>query len=359
MALFNSDSHTPSRDVGRVKTILQYKSCRQLLKELNELNLSPAQEIELIVAQQKNREDLNLFYQTEVLPGTPPETLMVLAQSAVQVANKVRSLALKSVTAMSQEALPEAMQQEQAACKSLDARLARLQSSKSRSTVRQTLNLAVNLVTKGVQKGLEVGTWLTGKVMGALVALGGQFKALCVYVLKTPRAALMALMSLHALKRHMCTLLTHRMLYGHGQTVTLTEQTREITSGVWQYTKVLGPSEVARMVGSNTKTAMTSTGATVGGWVGGLVTTGLTAGTGGLGMPAALAIGAGVNALVSSAFAATGQIMEMASEQAVYNQEVKNCMTAFLAIIDVHECIDIYRQQLTLQVETTGAETKK
>ena len=113
---------------------------------------------------------------------------------------------------------------------------------------------------------------------------------------------------------------------------------------MWQYTKVLGPTEVARVIGANAKTTMSSTGSSVGAWLGSMTTLGLTVGTGGIGAPGA----PGTPGIVSAAFSTTGAIVEMATEQAVYDHEVKNCMSAFLAIIDIHECIDIYNEQMTL-----------
>ena len=181
----------------------------------------------------------------------------------------------------------------------------------------------------------------------------GQLKDHCIYVLKSPRAALVALMAFHSLKRHLCTVLSHHVLYRQKGLKRRSKGvayagTSDLASGVWQYTKVLGPPEVARLIRASAKTTMSSAGLNVGAWLGTMTTVGLTASTAGIGAPIAMAVGAGVNTIVSSAFSTTGAIVEMASAQAVHDHNIKNCMSEFLAIIDISECTDIYNEQMTL-----------
>ena len=340
-SLYESDQ--APQVVQSVKKILRYQSCSQLLQQLRAMSLDSAQEIALIRAQQQNRTDLSTFYQAEVQQDTPNETFLIMAKTAVLISTKVRSLAIRQVQGLTQDSQP--LHDELAACKTLDDRLAELMAEGTQRNPT-ALHLASGLITGGAHKAYKAGKWLTSKVLTALLALGGQLKDLCIYVLKSPRAALVALMSFHALKRHLCTILSHHMVFR--QKGLKRRKTSDLASGVWQYTKVLGPPEVARLVGANAKTSMSSAGSIVGAWLGTITAAGLTASTAGLGLPIAMAVGAGVNTIVSSAFSTTGAIVEMASAQAVYDHNVKNCMSEFLAIIDISECMDIYNEQMTL-----------
>ena len=338
--------------IQSIKTTLQYQSCVQLLQQLRKMELTNAQEIAMIRAQQQNRTDLMSFYQTEVRQDTPNKTFLIMAKTAVLITTKVQSLAVRQVQGLTQDSKPS--QDELDACKLLDDRLAKLiAQGRATNAMRQALNLVSGLITGAVVAGYKAGKWLTSKVLTAVLALGGKLQDLCLYVLRSPRTALMALMAFHSLKRHLCTVLSHHYRFRSKgskgpRRFPAYGGTSDLASGVWQYTKVLGPTEVARVIGANAKTTMSSTGSSVGAWLGSMTTVGLTMASGGIGAPAAMAVGAGVNAIVSAAFSTTGAIVEMATEQAVYDHEVKNCMSAFLAIIDIHECIDIYNEQMTL-----------
>lgn len=344
-SLYESDQ--APQVVQSVKKILRYQSCSQLLQQLRAMSLDSAQEIALIRAQQQNRTDLSTFYQAEVQQDTPNETFLIMAKTAVLISTKVRSLAIRQVQGLTQDSQP--LHDELAACKTLDDRLAELMAEGTQRNPT-ALHLASGLITGGAHKAYKAGKWLTSKVLTALLALGGQLKDLCIYVLKSPRAALVALMSFHALKRHLCTILSHHMVFRQKglKRRSTGVGTSALASGVWQYTKVLGPPEVARLVGATAKTSMSSAGVIVGAWLGTMTAAGLTASTWGLGLPIAMAVGAGVNTIVSSAFSTTGAIVEMASAQAVHDHNIKNCMSEFLAIIDISECTDIYNEQMTL-----------
>ena len=377
---------------------LRFKTCIEVLREINKGGFTDKQKIALIQLQQVNRNDVHTFHRLEVLPAkTPMADLEAMTDVALGIASQVKTRVSKRVEMLSGFAYGDQVSSaEGAACTALDDMLARLTKSE--------LKQATTVFAKGLLQQTGNALWGTGALLGsAALALGskvweavklipGQFLKMCLYILRSPRAAVMSLIALHACKRHICVELSHLWQYGVSsaqhrtdifeQEVAKRKQNRNamglmelgmgrvkvmggnvaqnlgnVKDHVWDYAQTVGPQAVTTIIGNGIHTSLTHCGKNIGTWTSVAITAAVGASpVGATGMLVGV-VGSAVGGLISDAFGEVAQVSKMAAEQTVHTQEVSNAMGKFVVLLNPKECLDIYNSVVNGSGEREGGES--
>ena len=395
----------PTREM--VMNAFQLPDCAALKAELqNDLSLTDEERLQRL---QDHRADMHKLCQEVARTASQGKGTVEIMNLAATVAAQIRISFLSAVDRaapggfnVSADAYDTCMSQlsQEAGCEGLrdyeHQLLARLQAAApvgwketARARITRVVQRGTQFVVQAKQFTAE-GTWravqwvvsgfqrLWGFLVPPLVRFG-------MYMLHSPRAALLALMYVNHTKRHICRLLAKKWIL-HWKEATMNQRRDGKTPGredpqddsawgnVKEYMRKIGTGDTYRarlpfLKGHDSGRLAGTLKGSLGGAIGSIVQSGLADGGSyvadlmpllgealgtWIGMPqVGMGVGHVIRQIMKTSTSIASDVLREAAEFAAYQNDMDNAFSEFFRVLDIHDCVKVYSEEMTLAYTPT------
>lgn len=191
----------------------------------------------------------------------------------------------------------------------------------------------------------QAAAWATKKGVSLLNLVLPILVRYIMYILHSPRAAVMALVFVRHAQRRLCRNVV-QWWYGQRQGLRQADVVADVAGHAADHARAIGPAAVMKAGGKAIRETMKSMTPTIAEGIKGLAVMSLT-GVTALNAASAtvVVVGTLVYNLVQASCNAAGEAMADAAEFAAYGQEVSNSFAHFFAFVRLEDCIEEHRKR--------------